>query len=236
MVARGDLGIEVPAEDVPIIQKRIIAEARITGKPVIIATQMLDSMVHSSRPTRAEASDVANAIFDSTDAVMLSNESAAGDYPLQAVETMCRIIKKAENVTGLASHYTHSGSQNLEEAMTSAATFLLEDVDASAIVVPSFYGKTARLFSQLRPSGFVISPSMNARVTRQLALSWGIFPVLVDDSANPETLEQAGIQGAVSEGLLKEGDLIVVMTAPTDDSEARGIALKSVTMNSDSEE
>lgn len=212
MVARGDLGVEMPPEDVPLIQKQIIRQANIAGRPVITATQMLDSMINAPRPTRAEASDVANAILDGTDAVMLSNETAAGSYPLEAVSTMCRIITKTEQMQlGLPqSDLEPDGHRQLSEAITGAATHLASEINAAAIVVPSFSGATARLVSKYRPRCLIIATSSNADVCRQMMLVWGVYPLhLTGDS--PEELHPDTVGIAMSQGLLCSGDLLVVM-------------------------
>jgi pyruvate kinase len=216
MVARGDLGVEMPSEDVPLIQKQIIRQANIAGRPVITATQMLDSMINAPRPTRAEASDVANAILDGTDAVMLSNETAAGNYPLEAVATMCRIIAKTEHMQlGLPKNDMEpDGHRQLSEAITGAVTHLATEINAAAIVVPSFSGATARLVSKYRPRCLIIATSSSQKVCRQMMLVWGVYPLhLTGDS--PEELHPETVSIAMSQGLLNPGDLLVVMESVT---------------------
>lgn len=212
MVARGDLGVEFPTEDVPLIQKQIIRQANIAGKPVITATQMLDSMVQAPRPTRAEASDVANAILDGTDAVMLSNETAAGKYPIQAVQTMRRIIEKTEQAESarMARDGVESQKQ-LPEAIVSAATRLVSEVGAAAIVVPSYRGASARLVANFRPQCVVIATSSNIDVCRQMTLIWGVYPLHLEEDAADEELHPHSITTAVHKGLLNPGDFVVVM-------------------------
>jgi len=192
MVARGDLGVEFNSEDVPLIQKQIIRQANIAGRPVITATQMLDSMVNSPRPTRAEASDVANAILDGTDAVMLSNETAAGNFPVEAVSTMKRIIEKVEDTelwAGVPESHVHS---QLSEAIAAAATRLSLEVNATAIVVPSYCGATARLVRKHKPRCLIVATSSDATVCRQMTLLWGVYPMQMEEAAegalHPETI------------------------------------------------
>lgn len=210
MVARGDLGVELQTEDVPLIQKQIIRQANIACRPVITATQMLDSMINAPRPTRAEASDVANAILDGTDAVMLSNETAAGCYPLEAVETMCRIIDKTEQTERPIRETEPETQRQLSEAITVAATHLASEINAAAIIVPSFSGATARLVSRFRPRCLIIATSASAAVCRQMALMWGVYPLKLE-GGSAEELHPDTIPTAIARGLLTAGDLIVVM-------------------------
>jgi len=210
MVARGDLGVEMHTEDVPAIQKQIIRQANIAGRPVITATQMLDSMINAPRPTRAEASDVANAILDGTDAVMLSNETAAGRYPLEAVDTMYRIIEKTEQMERPVGHLEAETQRQLSEAITVAATHLASEVDAAAIMVPSYSGSTARLVSRFRPRCLIIATSASAQVCRQMTLYWGVYPLLIDGGASEE-MHPSTIPAAMAERLLAPGELVVVM-------------------------
>lgn len=212
MVARGDLGVELPAEDVPILQKRLIATANQLGIPVITATQMLDSMVNAPRPTRAEISDVANAILDGTDAVMLSNEAAVGKYPVEAVETMARIAVRIEheqialNVKGT--------KRSIPNAIAQAVGQIAEQLEAAAIMTLTKTGATARNVSKFRPSTPILAVTPHVDVARQLQLVWGVKPLLVLDLPSTGQTFQAAINVAQEKNFLAEGDL-VVMTAGT---------------------
>lgn len=228
MVARGDLGVELPTEDVPLIQKQIIRQASIACRPVITATQMLDSMINAPRPTRAEASDVANAILDGTDAVMLSNETAAGRYPLEAVETMCRIIDKTEQMERPLRETEPETQRQLSEAITVAATHLATEINAAAIVVPSFSGASARLVSRFRPRCLIIATSASAPVCKQMALFWGVYPLLLE-GGSAEELHPETIPNAIDKGLLAAGDLVVVMeTVKGAAGRSRGVRVEMV--------
>jgi pyruvate kinase len=229
MVARGDLGVEIPSEDVPLVQKQIIHQANIAGKPVITATQMLDSMIHSPRPTRAEASDVANAILDGTDALMLSNETAAGEFPIEAVETMCRIIDKTEGMSHQSVRHSQSEAHHqLGEAVTIAATQLASEVGAAAILVPSFSGATARMVSRWRPSCLIVATSSSAQVCRQMELNWGVYPLHLDGGSEEE-LDPRTIETAKENLLVKSGDLVVILEAVTGAAgRTRGIRVEKV--------
>jgi pyruvate kinase len=212
MVARGDLGVELPAEDVPILQKRLIATANRLGIPVITATQMLDSMVHSPRPTRAEISDVANAILDGTDAVMLSNETAVGKYPVEAVMQMatiaCRIEQEPKTRT------IEVTRQSIPNAISQAVGKISEQLGASAIMSMTKTGATARSVSKFRPTTPILAITPHVDVARQLQLVWGVKPLLVLDLPSTGQTFQAAQNVAQEKGLVEEGD-IVVMTAGT---------------------
>ncbi|HEY9855151.1 MAG TPA: pyruvate kinase [Stenomitos sp.] len=213
MVARGDLGVEIPVEDVPLVQKQIIRACNLAGKPVITATQMLDSMIHNPRPTRAEASDVANAILDGTDAVMLSNETAAGSYPLEAVETMARIALQVErNVKPterpeLEAHY----QRPVQDAIAHAATRMVPELNASAIVIATFSGSSARHVSKYRPSCPIIAASCNEEVCRQMALVWGVVPMHIAQNDDIEALFTDAVDCSTGMGLLAPGDLAIIV-------------------------
>jgi pyruvate kinase len=213
MVARGDLGVELPAEDVPILQKRLIATANRLGIPVITATQMLDSMVHSPRPTRAEISDVANAILDGTDAVMLSNETAVGKYPIEAVATMARIAIRTEqeNMHSLMETETRRSVPN---AISQAVGQIARQLDAAAIMTLTKTGATARNVSKFRPKTPILAVTPHMDVARQLQLVWGVKPLLVLDLPSTGQTFQAALNVAQENNLVKEADL-VVMTAGT---------------------
>ena len=215
MVARGDLGVELPAEDVPILQKRLIASANRMGIPVITATQMLDSMVNNPRPTRAEISDVANAIIDGTDAVMLSNETAVGKFPVEAVATMARIAVRIEqeeitrNVTGV-----EDTGRSIPNGISQAVSQIAEQLRAQAIMTLTKTGATARNVSKFRPKTPILAVTPHVDVARQLQMVWGVKPLLVLDLPSAGQTFQSAISVAQEKGLLSDGDL-VVMTAGT---------------------
>ena len=228
MVARGDLGVELPPEDVPILQKRLIRTANRLGIPIITATQMLDSMVNSPSPTRAEVSDVANAIIDGTDAVMLSNETAVGKYPVQAVATMAKIAARIEkekikpnydfddgaNPTYNPQSETALPNENIPTAIAGAVSQIAEQLNASAIMTLTKSGATARNVSKFRPKTpiFAITPHVN--VSRQLQLVWGVKPLLLLDLPGLSQVFKSAINVGREKGLLQDGNL-VVMTAGT---------------------
>ncbi len=212
MVARGDLGVELPAEDVPVLQKRLIATSNRLGIPVITATQMLDSMVSSPRPTRAEISDVANAILDGTDAVMLSNETAVGKYPVEAVETMARIAVRIEQEK--LSRNLKDTSRSIPNAISQAVGQIAEQLQSAAIMTLTKTGSTARNVSKFRPKTPILAVTPHVDVARQLQLVWGVRPLLVLDLPSTGQTFQAAINVAQEKHLLAEGDL-VVMTAGT---------------------
>lgn len=177
MVARGDLGVEIPAEEVPLVQKRMIEKCNVAGKPVITATQMLDSMQRNPRPTRAEASDVANAIFDGTDAIMLSGETAAGKYPVESVLTMSRIAEKAESALPYQELYLKqrvAQQTTVTEAISQSVALSAQDLNAKAIITSTESGHTARMVSKYRPEAPIIAVTTEDRTSRRLALAWGL--------------------------------------------------------------
>src|SRR5579862_4556193 len=211
MVARGDLGVEIGPALVPLLQKRIIHKALERGKPVITATQMLETMVHSPEPTRAEASDVANAILDGTSAVMLSAETAAGDYPVEAVAYMDRIARAVEP----SMDYRHELPEAHENptiggAMSNAACDLAEALRAAAILVPTFTGRTANAVARLRPRRPIAALTHMDWAMRQLALEWGVTPVLISEAPTVEDLWQQSIDAAREAGLVESGDRVVI--------------------------
>ncbi|MGC1307291.1 MAG: pyruvate kinase [Phormidesmis sp.] len=214
MVARGDLGVELPAEDVPVLQKRLISTANRFGIPVITATQMLDSMVDSPRPTRAEVSDVANAIFDGTDAVMLSNETAVGDFPVEAVATMARIALRTEKEQMKRVTEEFSKSHTIPNAISQAVGQISSQLRASAIMTLTRTGATARNVSKFRPKAPILAVTPLVDVARQSQLVWGVTPLLVMDSSSTGQTFQAAMNVAQEKSLLHDGDL-VVMTAGT---------------------
>ena len=215
MVARGDLGVEIGAEVVPLLQKRIIKAALDRGKPVITATQMLESMLHHPEPTRAEASDIANAIIDGTSAVMLSEETAIGEYALESVRTMDRIAKVIEPSIEYRHQFPQPGDEpSVNQAMSNAACDLAEALGAKAILVPTFSGRTASVVARLRPRRPVIGLSHHDYALRHMALEWGVTPVRMPEAADVEELWASSLESGRHTGLLDEGDL-VVLTAGT---------------------
>ncbi|WP_373536869.1 pyruvate kinase [Microcoleus sp.] len=215
MVARGDLGVELPAEDVPILQKRLIATSNRMGIPVITATQMLDSMVNNPRPTRAEISDVANAILDGTDAVMLSNETAVGNFPVEAVATMARIairIEREEIKRNIRN--VEDVGRSIPNGISQAVSQISEQLNAAAIMTLTKTGSTARNVSKFRPKTPILAVTPHVDVARQLQLVWGVKPLLVLDLPSTGQTFQSAITVAQEKELLSDGDL-VVMTAGT---------------------
>ena len=213
MVARGDLGVEIPAEDVPLAQKMMIEKCNIAGKPVITATQMLDSMQRNPRPTRAEASDVANAIFDGTDAIMLSGETAAGKYPIESVLTMSRIAEKAESA--LEYHEIFMKQANAQqttvtEAISQAVANSAFELNAKAIVTSTETGYTARMISKYRPKSPIIAVTTEDQTLRRLALTWGVTPVKGNFASSTDEMFDYAMKGGLESGLVKEGDLVVI--------------------------
>ena len=214
MVARGDLGVELPAEEVPILQKRLILTANALGIPVITATQMLDSMVANPRPTRAEVSDVANAILDGTDAVMLSNETAVGKFPVEAVATMARVAVRTEQEGLDRRDLANSGSCSIPNAISQAVGRIASQLNAAAIMTLTKSGATARNVSKYRPQTPILAITPHVNVARQLQLVWGVRPLLVLDLPSTTQTFQAAMGVAQEKHLLQDGDL-VVLTAGT---------------------
>jgi pyruvate kinase len=216
MVARGDLGVEMAPERVPVLQKRIIREANSRGKPVIVATQMLESMVHQPRPTRAEASDVANAIFDCTDAVMLSQETAVGDYPVETVRMMARVAEAAETVfRPPRRQVAPAGSLSIPQAVADAAVRAAEDVAAKAILVFTISGTTARLVSQRRPAAAIHAFSPLPETCRRLALVWGVEAHPVPMAGSTDALIARAERQLVALQVVHKGDAIVLVGGTT---------------------
>ncbi|MBP3648075.1 MAG: pyruvate kinase [Clostridia bacterium] len=215
MVARGDLGVEIPLEQVPVIQKMLIRKAYSSGKPVITATQMLDSMMKNPRPTRAESTDVANAIYDGTSAIMLSGETAAGLYPVEAVRTMARIALCAESDINYDKRFKEresEGTPDVTNAISHATCTSAQDLGASAIITVTKSGRTAKMISKYRPSCPIICCTTDETVCRQLSLSWGVTPLMIDEVNNTDDLFERAVQAGEDAGLLHDGEL-VVMTA-----------------------
>ncbi len=213
MVARGDLGIEMPLAEVPLIQKSIIRKCNSLGKPVIVATQMLESMINMARPTRAEVSDVANAIFDGTDAVMLSGETAAGKYPVQAAEMMAKIATETEGALPyeqwLIEKRRHAPAQT-DDAISYAACAISQQIGAKCIVAYTRTGSTALRVSKYKPKATILAITPDERIFRRLALSWGVEPYLAKAPRNVDVLFQEAAKLSVKTNLAKSGDLIAI--------------------------
>lgn len=213
MVARGDLGVEIPTEEVPLVQKVMIDKCNLVGKPVITATQMLESMMRNPRPTRAEASDVANAIFDGTDAIMLSGETAAGKYPVESVKTMARIARRTEE----AAYYQDvlvgkriAYKPSITDAISHATCSVSIDLGASAIITSTKSGSTARMVAKYRPSAPIIATTPIERVAAKLCLVWGVYPVMVQDTEGTDMMIDESITASLNAGLIRCGDLVVI--------------------------
>jgi len=213
MVARGDLGVEMPAEEVPILQKRLIAACNRRGKPAITATQMLESMVSRPRPTRAEASDVANAIFDGTDAVMLSAETATGRYPVEAVRVMARIAERADRALAEGAGrrpVETTAAATVTDAISHASCSVARDLGAAAIVTATQSGHTARMVARHRPPMAVVAATPSQEVARRLSLVWGVTPVIVPQTGTSDQMMEASLAAAVEAGLVQPGALVVL--------------------------
>lgn len=213
MVARGDMGVEIPFEEVPVLQKMIIKKVYNVGKQVITATQMLDSMMKNPRPTRAEATDVANAIYDGTSAIMLSGETAAGKYPVQAVRTMAKIALRAENDIDYVKRFKLRESEDTKDvtnAISHATCTTAHDLGAAAIVTVTKSGKTARMISKYRPNCTIIGCTTSMNVCRQLNLSWGVIPLLVEEKNSADELFEHAVDQAENKNLLIPGEIVVI--------------------------
>ncbi len=212
MVARGDLGVEVPFEELPSIQKTIIKKCRIRGKRSITATEMLESMIKQPRPTRAEISDVANAVYDGSSAIMLSGETAAGAYPVEAVKAMARIAQQAEDNTNYIAYIKDSDYKitRLSEALSHSACLLARDIGAKVIVVCTRTGGTARTVSRFRPLIDIIGMTTDERAYRKLALSWGVIPVMSEEFYSVDVLFHYAKRAAMDTGIVSKGDKIVL--------------------------
>ena len=209
MVARGDLGVEIPTEEIPVVQKLMIKKCNEAGKPVITATQMLDSMIRNPRPTRAEVTDVANAIYDGTDAIMLSGETAAGKYPVEAVKTMATIAKRAEETMRNRRDKINK-SKNVTDAISYATCTTAMDLDAKAILSSTASGHTARMVSKFRPDCPIIATTSDESVRRQLSLTWGVLPVMRNKSANTDQVIVNSIEAAKTAEYVNENDIVVI--------------------------
>lgn len=213
MVARGDLGVEIPAEEVPLVQKNLIKKCNAYGKPVITATQMLDSMQRNPRPTRAEASDVANAIFDGTDAIMLSGETAAGLYPVEAVQTMHNIASRAESVLDhkkILSAQAKDSALTTTDAIGQSVAHTALNLNCNAIITATESGYTARMISKYRPKAPIVAVTANEHVVRRLALVWGVYPQLGQKSETTDDMLDNAVTESLKSGFVSHGDLVVI--------------------------
>ncbi|MBQ1902429.1 MAG: pyruvate kinase [Lachnospiraceae bacterium] len=213
MVARGDMGVEIPMEEVPVIQKMIIKKVYQAGKYVITATQMLDSMMNNPRPTRAEATDVANAIYDGTSAIMLSGETANGDYPVEAVKTMATIAARTEQDINYANRLRQRDVEEnptITDAVSHSACTMADDLSASAICTVTKSGRTAHYVAKYRPTAPIIAGSMSRKVYRQMAIEWGVIPILIDEQHEAQDLIDHVVERAEEEKLVAKGDTVVI--------------------------
>lgn len=213
MVARGDLGVEIPTEVVPLVQKALIAKANAKSVPVITATQMLDSMIRNPRPTRAEASDVANAIYDGSDAIMLSGETANGAYPIESVATMSRIadaIEHSDDYKEKMEHINANIDMNITNAISHAACVTARELGATCVVTVTHGGSTANLISKFRPCCPIVASTVDQHVCRQMNLYWGVYPVLAKEESRTEMLFRSAVKSCIDCGLAKDGDIIVI--------------------------
>lgn len=213
MVARGDLGVEIPVQEVPIIQKKIITLCLKMGKPVIIATQMLDSMIRNPRPTRAEASDVANAVFDGASAVMLSGETASGKYPVESVDTMSDIVLTAEREIDYWQHFRKIDEimdKTVVNAISRACCTTAMDLRAKAIITVTKSGHTARMISRLRPRCPIAAVTSDERVRRKLSISWGVNTEMAEEAYSTDELFKIGVEKAMKMNMVEKGDIVVI--------------------------
>ncbi|MBQ8922197.1 MAG: pyruvate kinase [Oscillospiraceae bacterium] len=212
MVARGDMGVEIPFEQIPDIQKKLIRKGYEAGKQVITATQMLESMMTNPRPTRAEITDVANAIYDGTSAIMLSGETAAGQHPVEAVETMARIAVTTESNIDYKGEFLArtNGKVTIADAIAHATVTTSHDLDASAIITVTKGGETARLISKYRPMFPIISCTTDELVQRQMNMSWGVYPLVINEENSTDALFRHAVEAACEAGYTKPGELVVI--------------------------
>ncbi|NME06605.1 pyruvate kinase [Psychrobacillus sp. BL-248-WT-3] len=213
MVARGDLGVEIPAEEVPLVQKSLIQKCNEAGKPVITATQMLDSMQRNPRPTRAEASDVANAIFDGTDAIMLSGETAAGLYPLEAVQTMDKIAKRTENAIdyrAIVNKLSKAREVNLTDAIGQAVAHTAINLKVKAVIAPTESGHTAKMISKFRPGVPIIAVTSTVKPSRLLTLVWGVYPIVGKKAHSTDEVLEIAVEESILQHYVTHGDLVVI--------------------------
>ena len=213
MIARGDMGVEIPLEDVPVIQKDIISKVYTAGKQVITATQMLDSMIKNPRPTRAETTDVANAIYQGTSAIMLSGETAAGKYPVEALKTMVKIAVRTEADVEYNKQFRvryNGGASNMTTAISHATCMTAIDLDAKAIIAITRSGNTARMVSKYRPGCMIIGCTPDERTCRQMNLAWGVTPIHMKEEYSMEILLLHATEAAENKGYVKKGDVVVL--------------------------
>ena len=212
MVARGDLGVEIPTEDIPVVQKMMIKKCNELAKPVITATQMLDSMMRNPRPTRAEVTDVANAIYDGTDAIMLSGETAAGKYPVESVKIMATIAKRTEQTLDYDNLLKKNSKNNstVTDAISHATCSTAVDLDASAIITSTSSGHTARMVSKFRPKCPIIATTNDEKIMRRLALTWGVYSVKSSDAKNTDEVIESSIEAAKTANYINNGELVVI--------------------------
>ena len=212
MVARGDMGVEIPAENVPLVQKSLIKKCNSLGMPVITATQMLDSMIENPRPTRAEASDVANAVWDGTDATMLSGESANGAYPVEAVSTMAKINEKAENAMAEDGNLQINkfDQSDVTETIGAAVARAAKNLGVKTIVAATESGYTAKMISKYRPNADILAITFDERTRRGLTVEWGVHPIVADKPATTDDMFDLAANKAVDLGFAKESDLILI--------------------------
>lgn len=213
MVARGDLGVEIPVEEVPLVQKSIIKKCNIAGKTVVTATQMLDSMIRNPRPTRAEVADVANAIFDGTDAIMLSGETAAGKYPVESVKTMSRIATRTEEVVNYENILRDKcvyGKATVTDAISHATCTTAQDLGVRAILTATKSGFTARMVSKYRPKAPIIAVTYDESVMRQLSLVWGVYPIITNSVNTTDEMIESAVKNACKSGYVNIGDKVVI--------------------------
>ena len=213
MVARGDLGVEIPAEEVPLVQKSLIKKCNQVGKPVITATQMLDSMQRNPRPTRAEASDVANAIMDGTDAIMLSGETAAGIYPVESVATMNKIAERTENALDyrqIVSQRSREREANMTEAISQAVAFTSINLGVTAVLAPTESGNTAKMIAKYRPGVSIIAVTSQASTAQKLTLVWGVKPILTHRVTTTDEILELSVDEALKHEFVKHGDVVII--------------------------
>ena len=229
MVARGDMGVEIPAEDVPHVQKMIIDKCNAVFKPVITATQMLDSMIRNPRPTRAEVTDIANAIYDGTDVVMLSGETANGKYPVEAVTMMAHVCETSEQYLDHQKYIDRnkvSEKNNVSNTVSYSAVAAADSLNAEAIVTPTVSGFTARLVSKYKPSSLVIATTPDEKVQRKMQILWGVKPLKADRKNSTDDIIETAVETAKNSGLVKDGDTVVLtagLPAANEKAGERGI-------------
>ncbi len=213
LIARGDMGVEIPFEELPSIQKKIIRRCNSAGKPVITATQMLDSMIRNPRPTRAETTDVANAVYDGTNAIMLSGETSIGEFPIAAVRAMVKIAVEAENNIDYVENFLHTHinvSRNISNAISHSTCLTALSLGGAAIIAVTKSGRTAEMISKYRPECPVIATTFSRKVYNQLSLIWGVYPLLIEEMSSSDVIMDKSVKIAADAGLIKNGDLVVI--------------------------